>query len=75
VNCNQTSAMLTVWEKTGELAFLNEVSSVALQQCLRHLQAAFTDFFGHRLEQHTANLKVGATMTMDSTLKQQKPCA
>ena len=26
----------------GKLAFLNEVSSVALQQCLRHLQGAFS---------------------------------
>jgi len=42
VNYNATSAMLTVWKKTEELAFLNEVSSVPLQQCLRHLQVAFT---------------------------------
>ncbi|MER6415645.1 transposase, partial [Streptomyces humidus] len=48
VNYNATSAMLTAWKKTGELAFLNEVSSVPLQQCLRHLQTAFTNFFGKR---------------------------
>ncbi|WOX26474.1 RNA-guided endonuclease TnpB family protein [Streptomyces solicathayae] len=48
VNYNQTSAMLTVWKKTEELAYLAEVSSVPLQQCLRHLQAAFTNFFGKR---------------------------
>ncbi|MHB9864442.1 RNA-guided endonuclease InsQ/TnpB family protein [Streptomyces sp. YIM S03343] len=48
VNYNQTSAMLTAWKKTGELAYLNEVSSVPLQQALRHLQAAFTGFFGRR---------------------------
>ncbi|KUN87233.1 transposase [Streptomyces griseoruber] len=48
VNYNAPSAMLTAWKKTGELAFLNEVSSVPLQQCLRHLQAAFTHFFGKR---------------------------
>ncbi|MFC9064466.1 MULTISPECIES: RNA-guided endonuclease InsQ/TnpB family protein [Streptomyces] len=48
MNYNQTSAMLTVWKKTEELAFLNEVSSVPLQQCLRHLQGAFTNFFGKR---------------------------
>ncbi len=46
VNYNQTSAMLTAWKKTGELAYLSEVSSVPLQQCLRHLQVAFTNFFG-----------------------------
>ncbi|WP_217129063.1 RNA-guided endonuclease TnpB family protein [Streptomyces sp. AC558_RSS880] len=48
VNYNQTSAMLTAWKKTEELAYLNEVSSVPLQQALRHLQAAFTHFFGKR---------------------------
>ncbi|MFJ6406461.1 RNA-guided endonuclease InsQ/TnpB family protein [Streptomyces hydrogenans] len=48
VNYNATSAMLTAWKKTEELAYLNEVSSVPLQQCLRHLQAAFANFFGKR---------------------------
>jgi len=48
VNYNATSAMLTAWKKTEELAFLSEVSSVPLQQCLRHLQGAFTGFFGGR---------------------------
>ncbi|WP_245863077.1 RNA-guided endonuclease InsQ/TnpB family protein [Streptomyces thermovulgaris] len=44
----QSSAMPTAWKKTEELAFLNEVSSVPLQQALRHLQAAFTGFFARR---------------------------
>ncbi|MFD5757251.1 RNA-guided endonuclease InsQ/TnpB family protein [Streptomyces sp. NPDC127044] len=48
VSCHQTSAMLTAWKKTGEPAYLNEVSSVPLQQALRHLQTAFTHFFGKR---------------------------
>jgi putative transposase len=48
VNYNATSAMLTAWKKTEELAFLNDVSSVPLQQALRHLQTAFTNFFGKR---------------------------
>ncbi|GGJ51461.1 RNA-guided endonuclease InsQ/TnpB family protein [Streptomyces brasiliensis] len=48
VNCNATSAMLTEWKKTEELAYLNDVSSVPLQQALRHLQTAFADFFGKR---------------------------
>ncbi|MFF0204402.1 RNA-guided endonuclease InsQ/TnpB family protein [Streptomyces sp. NPDC005017] len=48
VNYNATSAMLTAWKKTEELAYLNEVSSVPLQQALRHLQTAFTNFFGRR---------------------------
>ncbi|MFE5587866.1 RNA-guided endonuclease InsQ/TnpB family protein [Kitasatospora sp. NPDC056531] len=48
VNYNATSAMLTAWKRTEELAFLNEVSSVPLQQTLRHLQGAFTNFFAKR---------------------------
>lgn len=47
VNYTQTSALLTAW-KTEELAYLNEVSSVPLQQALRHLQVAFTNFFARR---------------------------
>ncbi|OLT29216.1 transposase, partial [Actinomadura sp. CNU-125] len=43
-----TSAALTAWKKTDEPAFLNEVSSVPLQQALRHLQAAFAAFFDKR---------------------------
>jgi putative transposase len=48
VNYNATSALLTAWKKTAELAFLNDVSSVSLQQALRHLQVAFTNFFAGR---------------------------
>ncbi len=44
----QSSAALTEWKKTEELAFLSEVSSVPLQQALRHLQAAFGNFFAKR---------------------------
>ena len=43
-----TSAMLTEWKRQDDLAFLNEVSSVPLQQTLRHLQSAFTGFFDKR---------------------------
>src|SRR5699024_223561 len=48
VNYNATSAMLTEWKKEDDLAFLNEVSSVPLQQGLRHLQTAFRNFFDKR---------------------------
>ncbi len=44
----QTSAALTVWKKTEELAFLGEVSCVPLQQALRHLQTAFTNYSAGR---------------------------
>ncbi|NGO10567.1 IS200/IS605 family element transposase accessory protein TnpB [Streptomyces sp. HC44] len=48
VNYNATSAMLTAWKKTEEMAYLCEVSSVPLQQCLRHLQGAFVNFWEKR---------------------------
>ncbi|WP_339154347.1 RNA-guided endonuclease TnpB family protein [Actinomadura luteofluorescens] len=44
----QSSALLTQWKKTEELAFLAEVSCVPLQQALRHLQTAFANFFAKR---------------------------
>jgi putative transposase len=44
----ESSALLTGWKQTEELAFLNEVSSVPLQQALRHLQGAFTNFWDKR---------------------------
>ncbi|MEV1117285.1 RNA-guided endonuclease TnpB family protein [Actinosynnema sp. NPDC049800] len=44
----ETDAALTGWKRTEELAFLSEVSSVPLQQTLRHQHAAFQSFFaGH----------------------------
>src|SRR5579862_4916709 len=44
----QASAYLTAMKATEELGWLNEVSSVPLQQALRHQQAAFAGFFaGH----------------------------
>ncbi len=46
IDYKQTSSLLTSWKKTKELDFLNEVSCVPLQQCLRHLQKAFANFFG-----------------------------
>jgi putative transposase len=44
----QTSTMLTSWKRTQELAFLNEVAAVPLQQSLRHLQGAFVAFWEGR---------------------------
>ena len=44
----QASARLTEWKRGGDLAFLNEVSSVPLQQALRYQQAAFAAFFAKR---------------------------
>jgi putative transposase len=44
----QASAYLTALKATDELAWLNEVPSVPLQQAIRHQQAAFTAFFAKR---------------------------
>ncbi|MEV0621656.1 RNA-guided endonuclease TnpB family protein [Nonomuraea sp. NPDC050404] len=44
----ESSAMLTAWKRSGDYDFLSEVSSVPLQQTLRHLQAAFANFFAKR---------------------------
>jgi putative transposase len=41
----QCSALLTRWKRSDDLAFLAEVSSVPLQQALRHLQSAFARFW------------------------------
>src|SRR3979490_2049369 len=48
VNYDQTSALLTEWKQAEDLAFLNEVSSVPMQQALRHLQKAFVAFWEKR---------------------------
>lgn len=45
---HETSAVLTKLKRDPEYAWLNEVSSVPVQQALRHLQAAFTNFFAKR---------------------------
>jgi putative transposase len=44
----QSSALLTQWKRSGDLAFLAGVSSVPLQQALRHLQTAYTRYWHHQ---------------------------
>lgn len=44
----QANAELTALKRRSEMAFLSEVSSVPLQQCLRHQQKAMTAFFEKR---------------------------
>lgn len=46
----ESSAMLTSWKKEDDLQFLSEVSCVPLQQGLRHLQTAFSNFFAGRTQ-------------------------
>ena len=44
----QANAYLTALKATDELVWLNEVSSVPLQQAIRHQQAAYAAFFAKR---------------------------
>lgn len=48
IGYNDASAFLTRLKKMPEAAFLADVSSVPLQQCLRHQQSAFKNFFAKR---------------------------
>jgi putative transposase len=48
VGYHDTSALLTDLKKQPETIWLNEVSSVPVQQSLRHLQTAFGNFFAKR---------------------------
>jgi putative transposase len=47
-NFTQANAYLTAMKATGDLAWLNEVPSVPLQQAIRHQQVAYTNFFAKR---------------------------
>ena len=47
-NFTQANAYLTAMKASEELEWLNEVSSVPLQQAIRHQQAAFGSFFAGR---------------------------
>ena len=48
IGYHETSAALTALKKDPEFVWLNEVSSVPVQQALRHLQTAFANFFQKR---------------------------
>src|SRR2546421_882464 len=56
---NQLAVMLTELKKQEETAWLTEVSSVPLQQSLRHLDTAFRNFFEGRAEYPTFHKKHG----------------
>lgn len=59
VGYHDTSAALTALKKTPEHAWLNEVSSVPVQQALRHLQTAFANFFAKRAKYPSFRRKDG----------------
>jgi len=48
VSYHESSALLTMFKKTPEHAWLKKISSVPPQQALRHLQTAFVNFFEKR---------------------------
>ena len=48
IGYHETSALLTKLKHKPEFEWLNEVSSVVVQQSLRHLQSAFINFFSKR---------------------------
>ncbi len=59
VGYHETSAALTKLKKDPEFVWLNEVSSVPVQQALRHLQTAFGNFFAKRAKYPTFKRKDG----------------
>ena len=56
---NDTSSLLTQLKRDPEFAWLSEVSSVPIQQSLRHLQTAFGNFFARRAKHPTFHSRRG----------------
>ncbi|WP_091653801.1 RNA-guided endonuclease InsQ/TnpB family protein [Micromonospora pallida] len=67
ITYNATSGMLTAWKKTEKFAFLNEVSSVPLQQTLRHLQGGFVAFWDKRARYPRFKSKRGSRASAEFT--------
>ncbi|SDL38568.1 putative transposase [Nonomuraea maritima] len=63
----ESSARLTEWKRSGEFAFLSEVSSVPLQQALRHLQAGFANFFAKRAKYPTFKSRKKSRLSAEYT--------
>jgi putative transposase len=59
IGYHEASAALTVLKQQPETAWLNEVSSVPLQQALRHLDTAVRRFFAGRAKYPTFKKKHG----------------
>jgi putative transposase len=59
VGYHETSSLLTALKKDPEYAWLGEVSSVPIQQALRHLQSAFNNFFAKRAQYPSFKSKHG----------------
>ncbi|MET8141853.1 RNA-guided endonuclease TnpB family protein [Sphaerisporangium sp. NPDC005288] len=63
----ESSARLTEWKHSDEYDFLSQVSSVPLQQALRHLQAAFANFFAHRAKYPTFKSRKKSRLSAEYT--------
>lgn len=66
IGYTQANAKLTALKKEPEFTWLNDVSSVPLQQTLRHQQSAFSNFFAGRAKYPTfksKHHKQAATLT------------
>lgn len=63
----ESSAKLTEWKRGGEYDFLSEVSSVPLQQALRHLQTAFANFFAKRAKYPTFKSRKKSRLSAEYT--------
>ena len=59
VGYHETSAALTLLKKQPDFVWLNEASSVPVQQALRHLQTAFANFFAKRASYPRFKRKTG----------------
>ena len=59
IGYHEASAALTTLKQQSETAWLNEVSSVPVQQALRHLDKAFRNFFEGRAKYPTFHKKHG----------------
>ncbi len=59
IGYHETSAVLTLLKKDSDFSWLNEVSSVPVQQSIRHLQTAFANFFAKRAEYPSFKSKHG----------------
>lgn len=57
INYVETAKMLTAWKQESEVAWLQEVSNVPLQQALRHLQGAYAAFWEKRAKYPTFKSK------------------
>ena len=77
ISYSDASAKLTEIKKLAEFEWLNDVSCVPLQQCLRNQQAGFSNFFAGRAQYPTfkkKNSKQSAEFTNKLLLIKMTSC-